>query len=74
MLVTFRLMQESGVAGPLITNTIPDETTWPDLRKKAIAWAEGQIGHPWDSLVVEFPDGENEPFDAYSEKAPGVPR
>lgn len=73
MQVTFRLMQEAGVQGLTAAVSIPAECPWPDLRRQAIAWADGQIGHPWDCLVVEFPDGENEPFDAYSHKAPGVP-
>ena len=73
MRVTFWLVQDSGVQGPVYTTEIPDQCPWPDLRKKARTWANGQIGHPWDSLWVWFPNGENEPYDVYREKSPGVP-
>ena len=66
MRVVFRLMQESGVKGPTHSTTIREETPWPELRRDAKNWAKGQTGHPWDCLVVEFPDGENEPFDVYA--------
>lgn len=56
MNVTFRLMQEGGVSGPVETVEVPEDRAGID--NAATAWAGGQIGHPWDILTVETEDGE----------------
>lgn len=53
MQATFRLMQESGVQGPKTTREVDDEQHAKEL---AVAWSEGEIGHPWDVCTVEIPE------------------
>ncbi len=50
---TFRLMQESGVQGP--QRTVEVEST-QHAKELAVAWSEGQIGHPWDCCTIEIPE------------------
>lgn len=53
MQATFRLMQESGVVGPQRTVEVEDEL---DAKEKAVAWSEGELGHPWDLCTVSIPE------------------
>ena len=53
MKATFRLMQENGVTGPLRTVNVEDAQHAKEL---AVAWSEGELGHPWDVLTVEIPE------------------
>jgi hypothetical protein len=57
MKATLRLMQESGVAGPVETVELP-EGNWRTQADAVRAWAAGQAGHPWDVAVVEPEGGE----------------
>lgn len=56
--VTFRLMQDNGVAGPKqsfdLENPDPNANA---LRIWARQWSKGQTGHPWDVLTVETTSG-----------------
>jgi hypothetical protein len=57
MTVTFRLMQESGVTGPVKTFEMENPDPHPNaLRRLAREWASGETGHPWDVLTVEYGD------------------
>ena len=56
MKATFRLMQESGVSGPMKTTTEPE--TPLHAQELAGLWSMGQTGHPWDVWVVEIPEPE----------------
>ncbi len=48
MKATVNLYQEGGVSGPRATI----DTTLEGAVKDAIAWAQGQTGHPWDVVLV----------------------
>ena len=51
IIIRLFLCQESGVSGPHTQLTVQrGEWTHADAR----AWAEGQIGHPWDHLIAEL--------------------
>jgi hypothetical protein len=50
---TFRLMQESGVQGPLHTVEVESAQHAKEL---AAVWSEGQIGHHWDCCTIEIPE------------------
>ena len=55
MEVTFRLAQESGVSGPQKTIMLENPDPHPNaLRRLAREWSDGQTGHPWDCLTVEY--------------------
>jgi hypothetical protein len=56
MEAVFRLMNESGVTGPVGRETFEDGTDRRTINQAAHAWADGQIGHPWDLMTVEFDD------------------
>ena len=60
MLVTFRLMQLSGVNGPVETvdDTVVDLDTEAKVELFARTWSRGQIGHPWD-MVTWTDEGGN---------------
>lgn len=62
--VIARLMQESGVQGPTETFTLehPDPPR-VELRRMVREWADGQIGHPWDSLTMEWNDRVEELYE-----------
>jgi hypothetical protein len=62
MTLTYRLMQEGGVSGPVAAYDLDDVTdaeviTPAVIEPHARAWAAGQIGHPWDVLTVASDDG-----------------
>ncbi len=58
MTVTFRLMQADGIQGPQKTIELENPDPHPNaLRLLAREWAKGQIGHPWDTLTIEW-DGK----------------
>lgn len=48
MTATCKLYQDGGVGGP----HAEIETTEESAVRDAIAWAEGQAGHPWDGVLV----------------------
>lgn len=53
MQATFRLMQESGVQGPQRTVEVESALHAKEL---AVAWSEGELGHPWDVCTIEIPE------------------
>lgn len=53
-MATLRLMQESGVSGPVATVVLPASREGQE--QAAREWAAGQTGHPWDVLVIETDD------------------
>jgi hypothetical protein len=52
MNATFRLMNESGVQGTQATVEVESELHAKEL---AVAWSEGELGHPWDVCTIEIP-------------------
>lgn len=58
MNATFRLMQESGVSGPSTTVELQEGDGPQAAKELAVAWSQGQTGHPWDVLTVEIPELE----------------
>ncbi len=70
MRLIFRLMQSDGVVGPTRSVNLDNPDPHPQaINRMASNWANGQTGHPWDALMVEFPDGEREPYDLYTKEA-----
>jgi len=53
MNATCRLIQDGGVQGPQATIETTAETAFAD----AVAWSDGQPGHPWDGMLVTLDDG-----------------
>jgi hypothetical protein len=51
-----QLYQDGGVSGPSGTiSTTPEKAV-----EDAIEWSEGQIGHPWDGILVNVYEDEDE--------------
>ena len=53
MTAIFRLFQANGVQGPSEWVEVESER---HARELAVAWSEGEIGHPWDHCTVEIPE------------------
>lgn len=56
MYARINLSQDGGVSGP--KGTI--ETTIENAVSDAIDWAEGQVGHPWDCILVNVYETEED--------------
>ncbi len=54
MKATVQLYQDGGVSGPRETIDYVDEDSVRD-------WVDGQIGHPWDGVLVNVYDDEPHP-------------
>ncbi len=59
MKATVRLMNDGDVSGPVETIDVPKSRKGQE--RKARAWADGQIGRPWDTLTVT-PEGDDRAF------------
>ena len=59
--VTVQLYQEGGVAGP--RGQI--ETTEATALDDAVAWAHGQVGWPWDGMLVNVRDDNDQHVETY---------